>query len=600
MSLEFEIPLVAFIFILILNIAYFTKKRIDLVENRPYKVILVCSLIVSFIDTIIHFICAVNPFDVLVTDYYQFFNYLNKILSSLFVVIFSSLFCYTLMISYNKIKDNYKKLVNLLVVINVIFVCVILFTNIDIIDAGFVTNVSGLTITLGYIMVAFFLIASLIITLVNIKKIDKRYLPIFLVFLILTCLYFITLFFPGMIIYDLVLAIMCYIMYFTIENPDAQILEEIHNAKEISDNANEEKSMFLYNMTNEIKQIITDIDNSTDNILVEVDKKKIDTNVIDNYAHDIKGDVSKFNTMINEVFDISQVDINNIKIYKDKYNIKVIIKELVQKYSKKCQSKGLDFRSRMALDIPNYLYGDSVSLKKVLNIILDNSYKNTDMGYIEFNIDTIFKNDICRLVISIEDSGSGMKASELNYVLNKKSKEEDKYDLDDTLYNTKKLVTLMGGTIIASSVYGKGTKIKIVLDQKIEKEESKLEKYEHVYDKKKILLVDDSDASGKIISKMLSDTNVVLDIVKTGKEALDKIRNKEKYDLILLDEEMKPLDGITVMKKLKEIKTFNIEVVLLTRNNNYEYNEDYLEYGFSNYLLKPIDKEQLFNVIDKK
>ena len=74
MSLEFEIPLVAFIFILILNIAYFTKKRIDLVENRPYKVILVCSLIVSFIDTIIHFICAVNPFDVLVTDYYQFFN----------------------------------------------------------------------------------------------------------------------------------------------------------------------------------------------------------------------------------------------------------------------------------------------------------------------------------------------------------------------------------------------------------------------------------------------------------------------------------------------------------------------------------------------
>ena len=600
MSLEFEIPLVAFIFILILNIAYFTKKRIDLVENRPYKVILVCSLIVSFIDTIIHFKCAVNPFDVLVTDYYQFFNYLNKILSSLFVVIFSSLFCYTLMISYNKIKDNYKKLVNLLVVINVIFVCVILFTNIDIIDAGFVTNVSGLTITLGYIMVAFFLIASLIITLVNIKKIDKRYLPIFLVFLILTCLYFITLFFPGMIIYDLVLAIMCYIMYFTIENPDAQILEEIHNAKEISDNANEEKSMFLYNMTNEIKQIITDIDNSTDNILVEVDKKKIDTNVIDNYARDIKGDVSKFNTMINEVFDISQVDINNIKIYKDKYNIKVIIKELVQKYSKKCQSKGLDFRSRMALDIPNYLYGDSVSLKKVLNIILDNSYKNTDMGYIEFNIDTIFKNDICRLVISIEDSGSGMKASELNYVLNKKSKEEDKYDLDDTLYNTKKLVTLMGGTIIASSVYGKGTKIKIVLDQKIEKEESKLEKYEHVYDKKKILLVDDSDASGKIISKMLSDTNVVLDIVKTGKEALDKIRNKEKYDLILLDEEMKPLDGITVMKKLKEIKTFNIEVVLLTRNNNYEYNEDYLEYGFSNYLLKPIDKEQLFNVINKK
>ena len=57
---------------------------------------------------------------------------------------------------------------------------------------------------------------------------------------------------------------------------------------------------------------------------------------------------------------------------------------------------------------------------------------------------------------------------------------------------------------------------------------------------------------------------------------------------------------IEVMKKFMEIKNFNIDVVLLTRNNNYEYNEDYLKYGFSNYLLKPIDKEKLFEVISKK
>lgn len=602
MSLEFELPLVSFIFILILNIVYFTKKRINLVENKPYKVMLVASLLVSLIDTIIHIICAVTPFSVISNDYYNFFNYLNKILSSLYAIIFSCLFCYTMMISYNIAREKYKEMFNFFVGFNLVFIIIVCFTNINIVDAGTVTNVSGPTIILGYVAVALLLGASLIVSFINIKQIDKRYLPIFLVFLILAFLYFFSLLFPGMIIYDLILALMCYIMYFTIENPDMQLLEEVHQAKEISDNANEEKSMFLYNMTNEIKQVVFDIDKIAGNILTETDNKKVNIDLIDDYSREIKSNVAKFNTMINEIFDISQVDINNIKIYTDKYNIKLIIKELVQKYSKMCQDKGLSFNSRIDTSIPEYLYGDSVSLKKVLATILDNSFNYTDSGYVEFNVDVILKSNICRLVINIEDSGKGMKASELNHVLNnnKDNKIDDKYDLGDTLYNSKKLITLMGGTIIASSVYGKGTKIKIVLDQKIVEFDNKLKKYEKVYDKKKILLVDDSEASGKIISKMLNDTNIILDIVTSGKEALDKIRNKEKYDLILLDEEMQPLDGITVMKKFKEIRTFNTSVILLTRNNNYEYNENYLKYGFSNYLLKPINKEQLFNIINKK
>ena len=590
------VNLYAFLLIIATTIIFFSKNRLKQIEDETYKKFLIVNVLICVSGIVLGLV--VDPNITFSNEIIVLFNkiYLICLILWIFILTF-----YTIYISMKKKKKvkKYKKIFDILIVISILLV-IILPIEVKISDNGAVSG--GLSVIFTYTIFTLCFLAQVIALLINHKDFkNKKYIPLYLL-IFLGIVVVITLIINPYLNYIInpAFIFIAFIMFHTIENPDKKILEEIHNAKEISDNANEEKSMFLYNMTNEIKQIITDIDNSTDNILVEVDKKKIDTNVIDNYARDIKGDVSKFNTMINEVFDISQVDINNIKIYKDKYNIKVIIKELVQKYSKKCQSKGLDFRSRMALDIPNYLYGDSVSLKKVLNIILDNSYKNTDMGYIEFNIDTIFKNDICRLVISIEDSGSGMKASELNYVLNKKSKEEDKYDLDDTLYNTKKLVTLMGGAIIASSVYGKGTKIKIVLDQKIEKEESKLEKYEHVYDKKKILLVDDSDASGKIISKMLSDTNVVLDIVKTGKEALDKIRNKEKYDLILLDEEMKPLDGITVMKKLKEIKTFNIEVVLLTRNNNYEYNEDYLEYGFSNYLLKPIDKEQLFNVIDKK
>ena len=154
--------------------------------------------------------------------------------------------------------------------------------------------------------------------------------------------------------------------------------------------------------------------------------------------------------------------------------------------------------------------------------------------------------------------------------------------LNNNLYNAKALITLMGGTIIPSSIYGTGTTMKIVLTiKKVAKEaDEKLDKYEEVYDKKKILLVDDNISTEKIVSKILKDTNIELDYVSLGKKALDKIRGKEKYDLILLDEVMDPLDGVTVMKKFKDIRNFKTNVILLTRNNEYEYNEEYLKYGF--------------------
>lgn len=113
------------------------------------------------------------------------------------------------------------------------------------------------------------------------------------------------------------------------------------------------------------------------------------------------------------------------------------------------------------------------------------------------------------------------------------------------------------------------------------------------------MLIDDNISTEKIVRKLIKNTNILLDYVDVGKKALDKIRNKEKYDLILLDEEMEPLDGKTVMKKFNDIKNFNTKVILLTKDNEYEYNNEYLRYGFSDYIIKPINKDKLFEIIDK-
>lgn len=581
---------------LLINIVYFSSKRLRSIENKIFEKI----MLTNFVGVLL----AIGSYFTIKNI--DRFELLNTFISKGYIVyLLTWLTLFSVYIFVISIKDGKDKKSEVNKIINLFGILYLIFLIIIIIKPLYYHNINGAIYSYGpsanvmYIVSIVYITVWLIRLSTNIKRIrDKKYLPIFAFMGLGLVVMIIQKQHPELLLMTSMETFIVFLMYHTIENPDMQIIEEVHRAKEISDNANEEKSMFLYNMTNEIRGITKDIDYSADNILEEVDNKKVDVLNIGNSAREIKNNTAKFTTMTNEILDISQMD-SNIKIYNDKYNVKIIIKELVQIYKKKAEDKGISFRTNIASDIPPYLYGDSMGLKKALSIILDNSVKYTSSGFIDFDVSTIIKRDIARLVITVEDSGSGIKAEDLNKIFNKKVNDNERLNIKYNLYNAKRLVILMGGTIIPSSVYGRGTTIKVVLDQKIADMDDALDKYESVYDKKSILLVDDNVSSGKIFTKMFKDTNIELSIVTSGKECLDKIRNKDKYDLILLDEDMEPLDGITVMRKLKEIRTFNTKTILLTKNNDYEYNDDYLEYGFDGYLLKPIDKDKLFELIDK-
>lgn len=581
---------------LLINIVYFSSKRLRSIENKIFEKI----MLTNFVGVLL----AIGSYFTIKNI--DRFELLNTFVSKGYIIyLLTWLTLFSVYIFVISIKDGKDKKSAVNKIINLFGILYLIFLIIIIIKPLYYHNINGAIYSYGpsanvmYIVSIVYITVWLIRLSTNIKRIrDKKYLPIFAFMGLGLVVMIIQKQHPELLLMTSMETFIVFLMYHTIENPDMQIIEEVHRAKEISDNANEEKSMFLYNMTNEIRGITKDIDYSADNILEEVDNKKVDVLNIGNSAREIKNNTAKFTTMTNEILDISQMD-SNIKIYNDKYNVKIIIKELVQIYKKKAEDKGISFRTNIASDIPPYLYGDSMGLKKALSIILDNSVKYTSSGFIDFDVITIIKRDIARLVITVEDSGSGIKAEDLNKIFNKKVNDNERLNIKYNLYNAKRLVILMGGTIIPSSVYGRGTTIKVVLDQKIADMDDALDKYESVYDKKSILLVDDNVSSGKIFTKMLKDTNIELSIVTSGKECLDKIRNKDKYDLILLDEDMEPLDGITVMRKLKEIRTFNTKTILLTKNNDYEYNDDYLEYGFDGYLLKPIDKDKLFELIDK-
>lgn len=587
----------AIVYSMLLMTVYFRKKVFKSKENKVYSILVVVSFFELIVELILDF---VGPMYKEIPNVSFFVARLFSFGVELWITI---LLCYVLFVCLNiKKKERYIPVVR-----NVAIVLMIIFTTLNFILPlnfkydGYIAYTYGPSVNIIYLSAFLYSFVGIIALIRNIKNIkDKRFFPILIFLIVGGIASYIQYMNPGLLLATPIHAFITFLMYFTIENPDVKMIEEYHKAKEISDNANEDKTMFLYNMTNDIRLITKDINISTDKIIDEMSNKKLDRDYINDCLRTIKEDTARFTTMTNEILDVDSIDSASIKVYDDKYNIKLLLKKLVTEYTDKCNKKNISFRNDIASDLPEYLYGDNLGLKNVLTSILDNSIKYTKEGYIELNVNTIIKNNVARLIITVEDSGVGISPDEMESIFYKRKEEIDGSNIKNNLYTARKLITLMGGTIIPNSNYGKGTIMKIVLDQKIADTSSdKYVKYETAYDKKKVLLVDDNISTEKIIKKLIKDTNIELDYVSLGKEALDKIRNKEKYDLILLDEVMDPLDGMTVMKKFKDIRNFKTTVILLTRNNEYEYNEEYLKYGFSDYLLKPINKDKLFEIIDK-
>ncbi len=568
----------------LLMIAYFSKDRIKTPENKIYSRL----IIINFIGIILEIFCTI--FAGYAKENIIFYTILNK-LFLIGLIVWGAVFgSYVFLISSAKkneeelkkyMKNVLRLYITLIIIIAVLVAVLPVYFNYR---NNYVMYSYGPAVNVVYSGIFITIFLTIICLIKNFKNIiSKKYLPIYAYLFIGTIITFIQKMMPELLLAITMDTFITVIMYFTIENPDKKLLQEIHASKKMADEANEEKSMLIYNMMGEIKDIAKDINISSNNIL---DSNNIEENKY--YAREIISSNNKLYNMSDKIYNIDKIELNKIKTVKTKYNIKLLLKEIVSMYKTKIETKNIEFRINIDNNLPVSLYGDSINLKKALSTIIDSSYNNTKEGFIELSVNTIIKHDVCRLIIKIEDSSIGIKTEEIEEV-----------NTEGNIYNAKKLIAALGGTLLLTSRYNEGTIVTIILDQKINITNKKEKKdYTKYLDNKKILLVDDNESSLKLINEILTKYHIKVETTNLGKKALDKIRKGSKYDLILLDEEMPYMNGEEVLKKLKEIKGFNTKVLLLTKNNNIEYTEEYKENNFDDYILKPIDKNTLIEKIN--
>lgn len=585
MQIRITLLIVSFIYTMLTSIVYFSKNRINNSENAVYEKL----LSITPIGLLLEIGCNV-------TAIYKMNELVSSIISRIYLIfILVWLTTFTLYIlTITKYKGDklteYKnsKIRKSIIIGSIFSILLLIFLPIDFVLEKNSAYLGGMGIVFLLAITFLLIILDFILFIKYFKNMTFREkVPMLLLLLLIGGLLLVNNIAPEIQIISSSFALITVIMYFTIENPDKKLLEEIHMSKKIADAANEDKSMLIYNMMNEVKSIASDINKSSEVIL---NSNNLEENRF--FAREIISSNNKLYSMANNIYNIDVIDDINVKTVKNKYNIKLLLKEVISKNKELFEDKDISFRFNIDSNLPNTLYGDSINLKNVLNTIIGNSYKYTDKGYVELSVNAIFKKDIVRLIIKIEDSGIGIKAEDLDKCLNKNTKDQN------SLYGARKTINIMGGNLLISSEYNKGTIVTIILDQKIYTDSNK-DNYDNYVNNKKILIIDDNNSSTKIISKILDKHNILYDSSNLGKEALDRIRKGDKYDLILLDEDMPYMNGISVMNKFSKIKGFGTKVILLTKNSNIIYDDIYKDSGFSDYIIKPIDKDDLMNKINK-
>ncbi len=597
MIIGLSIILTNLLYLILVAIVYFSKPRIRNVENKVYSYLVLISIFNLVLEVCCCFFVAHRSSYVVI----------NAIVNRVFLlgllgwlIIFT---LYMIYISFFKGTSFYQKHKKECVGI-CFFTFMVLFAFILIAPIYYFSN-NVYTYSYGpaadslLVMGVISIIIDLICLIKNYKKIkQKENYPLLVLILVMIIVATLREINPGIIVINSAFSLITIIMYFTIENPDVKVINELNRNKDILEKNNEDRSNFLFKMTQEVRKPVSNIENLVNMIDTEKEYVKLE-----DIVSAIKSNTRQISYIVNEVLDVSDVDVRKIKIENNKYDAKRLFDE-INLFIKDKVDVNVTYNSSISSELPKYLNGDNIKIKQAIMSILINSAENTKRGFIDLNVSVMVKYDMCRLIITVEDSGCGMNIGKINDILtlDKPLDEADEKrleNMDVDLNITKKIINIIGGSMMIKSEVDKGSEFIVVIDQKIVSDKKDSEKTNYNNDKKRVLIVDD-DLDVLNIEKEIFLNNDI-DAVGTmyGLDALNRVRNGEKFDYILLDDDTVKGSAKSTLDDLKNIKGFDIPVVVMLEKNKVMIKDKYKEIGFSDYILKDNIEESINSFIKR-
>ncbi len=581
----------SFFFIALLNVVFFKKERFNTLENKIYSYLILTSLFGTMIGVPCYYFMK----------YRELFGVFNVITSKaylVYLVMWLMIFTlYILLITVKNIDKN-KLIKNIFIITGILLVGVVLLPLYYYSDDTLVYSY-GPSTNLMYVISSIFILIVIGCMIKNFKSLrQKKFIPITAFLVVGTVIMVIQKMNPGLLLLTFGEAFITFLMYFTIENPDVKQINEMVRNNEIVEQTYIDKSNFLFEMTGEVREPLNNIRKLCDIIQNEKDEDVIKSNV--KY---INNSIRQLDFIVNNVLNVSSLDVQKVKFLNNRYNLKMIYDDLVKRVEPSVNSN-VEFRSSIPNKVP-YLYGDNIKIKQVLYSILMNAVKKTEKGFIEFNINTIEKYDVCRVIFTISDSGVGIGIDKINEILSVTGElnKDDIINLEKSEFNIElcqKIIKSLGGNLLIKSKLDKGTEVILTLDQKIYREkEEKTFNYESAVTTKKVLLVNQDKDITNVFKKIYKENDINISYLLYGMDAVDRIKSGKKYDYIIIEDDMRVISGYETLKRLKTIDNFSIPCIVMLNSSKDKIKEHYLKDGFSDYILIDDLRNEIKRIIEK-
>lgn len=605
------LSIASMLYMIMVAIVYFTKEKVNTSENKIFSKLVLISLASLFSEIYITFI----PIDMKI----PLFVISLKVYLILCVFWLSYFMEYVFIITRNNenkllinYKQKYKKTYIKFWIITAFVVIAIILLPISFYNENGMKYSYGPSVNVVFGLSALHMIIIFIYIIKNLKNLkNKGYMPIIFFVVLLSIVAIVQKLYPNLLLANTCFALITTLMYYTIENPDIKIAKELAFSKMIAEESRDRTLNTLNEISDELKNSFSK--------LQTFGYKKVNYQDLDEVSKELKY-IKKYNIDFVDratgLLEIGKIESGSLTLSEKEYDSSELLEELRKMLFYDKKNKQINVLTEFESKVPSVLYGDKTKVEKLVLSVYDYILDIIDKDDLTIKMDSITVGRFSKIKFHFITQDSNLD----KYIYEKKQSYDLKvnylnelefYDTKDNVKYDKilKLASLLNAKLNVSKDDYDRKDLTLSIRQRIidpyvmaeQKEENKGLKVRYFdASDKRILIVHKNNTRLKELLLLLRPYKSDIDVVSSINDMKIKLSDNKTYDMVIIDDTIYNNEkGFETIKSIKSFSGYDIKLVILAADDRVNNCEIYIEEGFDEYIIKPINKKNINHIMKK-